>query len=106
MEFTTYYVMLLRKGPNWTAEPSPALQALIVRHMTYLQGLREAGKTLASGPVKDGSDLHGVSIYCTATLEEAQALAHADPAIQAGHFAVELHPWFTPAGQLPSAPLG
>ncbi|HEX2348028.1 MAG TPA: YciI family protein [Ktedonobacterales bacterium] len=105
MEFTTYYVMLLRKGPNWTAEPTPALQALIVRHMTYLQELREAGKTLASGPVTDGSDLHGVSIYCTATMEEAQALAHADPAIQAGHFAVELHPWFTPAGQLPAAPL-
>lgn len=61
--------------------------------MQYLQQLREAGKT------------HGVSIYCTATLEEAQALAHADPAIQAGHFAVELRPWLTPAGQLPSAPL-
>lgn len=96
--------MLLRKGPNWTAEPSPALDALIVRHMQYLQWLREAGKTLASGPVKDGSDLHGLSIYCTATLEEAQALAHADPAIQAGHFAVELHPRLTPAGQLPRAP--
>ncbi|HEY8326552.1 MAG: YciI family protein [Ktedonobacterales bacterium] len=105
MEFSAYYIMLLRKGPAWTAERSPALDALIVRHMQYLQQLREAGKTLASGPVKDGSELHGLTIYCTATLEEAQALAHADPAIQAGYFAVELHPWLTPAGQLPSAPL-
>lgn len=68
MEFTPYSNMLLREGPAWTDEPSPALEALIARHMRYLQQLRETGKTLASGSVKDGSDLHGERPHITTML--------------------------------------
>lgn len=102
MELSEYYICLLRKGPAWTAEESPELEDLQEQHMAYTMRLRELGKTIASGPVDDASDIRGFSIYRTATLAEARALAQSDPGVRAGRFMVELHRWLTPAGNLPA----
>ncbi len=101
MELRTYYLGLLRKGPTWTADESPELEALQAAHMEHTRQRVESGAAIASGPVDDGSDIRGISIYRTATLAEAEALAQADPGVRAGRFVVELHPWFVPAGLLP-----
>jgi uncharacterized protein len=97
----TYYVYLLREGLAWTAEMAPELEDLQAQHVAYTRHLMASGAALAAGPVMDGSSLHGVSIILTATLDEARALAEADPAVRAGHYAAELHPWMVPAGYLP-----
>lgn len=102
MELSAYFICLLRKGPAWTAEESPELERLQAAHMAHTLRLMESGKTIASGPVDDASDIRGFSIYRTATLAEAQALAEADPGVRAGRFVVELHPWWAPAGRLPA----
>lgn len=101
MELKTYYLGLLRKGPIWTAQESPELDALQAAHMAHVQHNAESGKAIASGPVDDGSDIRGITIYRTATLAEAEAIAHSDPGVRVGRFVVELHPWFVPAGYLP-----
>ncbi|HLZ24312.1 MAG TPA: YciI family protein, partial [Ktedonobacterales bacterium] len=101
VELRTYYICLLRKGPAWTAEESPELGALQARHIAHTRELMNAGATIAAGPVDDGSDIRGFSIFRTATLEEARTHAEADPAVRIGRFVVELHPWMTPAGRLP-----
>ena len=36
-----------------------------------------------------------------ASLEEAKTLAASDPAVRAGHFAVEVRTWYVPADKLP-----
>lgn len=103
MELSAYYICLLRKGPAWATEESPELEQLQKRHVAYNQHLRETGKTIASGPINDTSDIRGFSIFRTATLEEAQALAEADPGVQSGRYIVELHRWLTPTdGPLPA----
>jgi uncharacterized protein YciI len=102
MELDIYYICLLRKGPRWTAEESPELDALQERHLTHTLDLWRSGKTIAAGPVSDESDIRGFSVYRTATLDEAVALANADPGVQAGRFIVELHVWRTPTGSLPA----
>jgi uncharacterized protein YciI len=102
MELSQYFICLLRKGPAWTAEETPELERLQAAHMAHTGHLMESGATIAAGPVDDASDIRGFSIYRTATLEEARALAEADPGVQAGRFIVELHRWLTPSGRLPA----
>ena len=100
MELKTYYICLLRKGPAWTAKETPELEQLQARHVAHNVELMASGAKLTAGPVDDGSDIRGISIFCTATLEEARVLAEADPAVRVGRFVVELHPWMVPAGSL------
>jgi uncharacterized protein len=102
MELSQYFICFLRKGPAWTAEETPDLEELQERHMAHTRHLMETGATITSGPVNDESDIRGFSIYRTATLAEARALAEADPGVQAGRFVVELHRWLTPSGRLPA----
>jgi len=97
-----YYICLLRKGPNWTAEESPELERLQAQHVAHNFHLMEIGAKLVAGPVDDGSDVRGMSIFMTATLDEARILAEADPAVRSGRFVVEIHPWMVPIGRLPA----
>ncbi|HLJ81959.1 MAG TPA: YciI family protein [Ktedonobacterales bacterium] len=101
MELRPYYICLLRKGPAWTAEETPELEELQARHVAHNVELIASGAKLAAGPVSDESDIRGFSIFCTATLDAARALAETDPAVRVGRFVVELHLWMVPAGTLP-----
>ena len=93
-EMTTYYVGFLYRGPKWTAEQTPESEALQKAHLANIQRMAEAGKLLVAGPFTDGGDLRGLYVFRVATLEEAQALAASDPAVQAGRLRLEFHPWF------------
>ena len=106
MELDTYYICLLRKGPAWTPDESPELDRLQDEHVAHTLHLWQSGATIAAGPVNDESDIRGFSIYRTATLAEARALAEDDPGVRAGRFVVELHEWKTPAGSLPKPATG
>jgi hypothetical protein len=60
---------------------------------------------LKKGPLLDqleaGGELRGLSIFKTASLAEAQALAATDPMVNIGHLVAEIHPWMIRAGALP-----
>ncbi len=102
MDLSQYFICLLRKGPSWSTEETPELEELQARHLAHTLHLMETGATIAAGPVNDESDIRGFSIFRTATLAEARALAEADPGVQAGRFVVELHRWLTPSKRLPT----
>jgi uncharacterized protein YciI len=97
---TIYYVELLVKGPAWTPESAPETQRLQEAHLENNRRLVALGKLVLVGPCLDDGDLRGISIYRTASLAEAQALAESDPAVQAGRLASEIHPWMVPDGVL------
>jgi uncharacterized protein YciI len=101
MDFTTYYICLLRKAPAWTGAKSSELEQLQAHHVAHTLGHVTSGAALAAGPVTDGGDIVGFAIFVTPTIEEAHTRMAADPAVQAGRFVFELHPWITPKGQLP-----
>jgi len=50
------------------------------------------GKLVLNGPTRIDHEIHGVSSYA-AELEEARALAEADPKVKAGYLTVEAIPW-------------
>ena len=97
---TVYYLRLLKRGSYWTPEETPEVARLQAAHLAHGQKLREAGKLILNGPLLDNGDLRGVGIFRVGSLEEAQALSDADPAVLAGRLVSELHPWMVDSGIL------
>ncbi|HEV8260544.1 MAG TPA: YciI family protein [Burkholderiales bacterium] len=97
----TYQFGMLLRGPSWAPGESPELKALQEQHMAHIRKTAESGKLVIAGPLGDGGNMRGILVYKVATLEEARALAEADPAVKAGRLKVELHPWMVPRGSLP-----
>jgi uncharacterized protein YciI len=91
------HMALLKHGPKWT---DPHLYAdnhsqVFEQHVAYVQSLLESGRAVIAGPIQDDPELSGIYIFRAKSEEEAKSWAMADPAVGAGHFIVELHPWWS-----------
>ncbi|HKG22811.1 MAG TPA: YciI family protein [Blastocatellia bacterium] len=93
-----YYVGFLRRGPAWTAESTPETERVQAGHMAHIGDMAKSGKLAGAGPFSDGGQLRGVFIFKVDSLEEAKAMAEADPAVKAGRLTVDVHSWTGPAG--------
>ena len=49
MEFTQFYIVLLRKGPTWSPEVTPQVEATQEKHLAHLASLTESGVLLLAG---------------------------------------------------------
>ncbi len=92
-----YFIIFLKQGPN-RDQPQAEAEKIQVEHLAYLGGLYKKGVLNLNGPVGDGGEIAGISVYSTATLEEAVKLAEADPAVKAGRLVVEARPWWLAKG--------
>ncbi|HUY78928.1 MAG TPA: YciI family protein [Ktedonobacterales bacterium] len=95
------YLCLLLKGPAWTADETPEVQQLQQAHLANIRRLVALGKKVVVGPILDGGDLRGVSAFRVGSAAEARELMATDPAVQAGRFTIEIHPWMVAIGALP-----
>lgn len=102
-QWDTYYVVLLKEGSTDVRErSSDSLQVLMNHHIQYQLRLQQSGQAVASGgfgQAKDG--FIGMSLLKAASLEEAECLAQADPAVKAGRFSAVVYAWHVPSGRLP-----
>ena len=98
---TTYYLVMLVKGPKWTPETSPALEQLQKDHLAHLGKMAAAGQLVLAGPLTDGGTIRGLGVFKVGSAEEARALEAEDPAVKAGRLAIEVHPWMVQRGILP-----
>jgi len=108
-EMTTYYVALLYRGPKWTPQETPETRAIQDGHMANIQRLAQEGKLLLAGPFTDNGDLRGIFVFKVGSMQEAQELAAADPAVKAGRLRLDIHPWYsarniTVSARSPSTP--
>jgi myo-inositol-1(or 4)-monophosphatase len=92
-----YYVGWLYRGPNRDVSDAEG-ERLQRAHLAYIRRQKEAGKYLLSGPFADEADPRGILIMKAESMEEAQALVAADPAVQAGVLRMELRPWYSAKG--------
>ena len=86
-----YTLVLLHKGPA-SREDEVRNERLQLEHLQHLVKLQSLGKLVLNGPTLAEHDILGVSVYA-AGLEEARALAEADPKVKAGYLVVEAIPW-------------
>ena len=88
-----YVMSFLKTGPNQELDSVKAAEVQRA-HLDNIFRLADDGKLALAGPFLDGGELRGVYIFNVETVEEAKALTETDPAIQAGRFVMELHPWY------------
>jgi uncharacterized protein YciI len=93
-----YVVGLVTRGPSWTAGETPERAKLIAGHLAHIGKMAQTGKLVAAGPLLDGGEVIGLFIFHGISADEAKALAAEDPAMKAGHHALELHPWLGTKG--------
>ncbi len=95
-----YTLVLLRRGPKWTANVTPGLPGLLERQRRELDRQRAARHLALAGPIEGTGALRGVYVYAADTAA-ARRLVARDPAVKAGRFVPELHPWWTAYGVVP-----
>lgn len=89
-----FELVLLKQGPN--AMPSDwETSSLRQQHLEYVYSLLQTGSAIIAGRIKDDPELRGVLIFNTKSADEAKNWMAADPAVKAGYFAMELHPWWS-----------
>ncbi len=88
-----YFFGFLVKGEKWAqTPPKEELDQLMQRHLAYIRSQAEAGKYALAGPFLDNDLIRGLVIINAASAEEARNIASADPMVQSGRMAVEIHP--------------
>jgi uncharacterized protein YciI len=99
-----FHMALLKHGPSYKASGMP--QDLQAQHIANVMSLLESGKAIIAGPLGDEGDIAGVLIFRAQSADEARAWAENDPAVKAGFFAAEMHPWWSEdVMKKPSTPL-
>ena len=97
------FLVLLRKGPAWTAERTDATRALQEAHMANINKMWEEKKLVIAGPMGDDGDTRGVFVFAAKDKTEARAFAESDPAVKAGRLVPEIHSWWVEKRALPEA---
>lgn len=100
-EMTTYYIAFLRRGPKWSPEVTEETKKIQADHMAHIRKSAAEGSLRMAGPITDGGELRGIFVFRTASIEQAKAIAEADPAVRAGRLAIDVHPWMMEKGYLP-----
>ena len=80
----------LGAGPAWSGERAQVERPLR-EHFGYVLGLHRQGKVLLAGPWGDAPG--GLVLLQVESLEEAERIFAADPAIQAGVMSATLREW-------------
>jgi myo-inositol-1(or 4)-monophosphatase len=92
-----YVVAFLYKGPNPVEDPEES-KKMMKGHLANIQRLHDEGKIILAGPYLSKTDLRGYFLFDTDSVDAAQAWCDTDPAISAGVFRVDLHPWYSAKG--------
>ena len=97
------FLVLLKKGPAWTAEVTEKTKAIQAAHMANIKKMWEEKKLVIAGPDGDDHDMRGVFVFAAKDKAEAQAFAASDPAVEAGRLVPEIHSWWVEKRALPEA---
>ena len=95
------FLIEYRPGPAWRAGQAMNRQAL-GPHAAYWTRLAREGRAIAAGPYLDVDG--GMAIVQAASMEQAQAMLAADPAVASGVFVAAVRAWaprIRGAGELP-----
>lgn len=86
-----HYVGHISLGPEWTPGAPVTHQGKPMEdHLHYMNDLYAAGSLLLGGPYPSGRG--GLAVFVADSLDEARALADADPANRAGVIRYDIEP--------------
>ncbi|MGE0550515.1 MAG: YciI family protein [Kofleriaceae bacterium] len=101
LEMKQYFLVLLRRGPAWSAEKTPETKKLFEGHMANIEAMAKTGKLLIAGPTDqpatERTAVAGIFLFESADRAEIEAMMNRDPAIAAGRLVPEVLTWYGPA---------
>jgi uncharacterized protein YciI len=89
-ESTIYYVLFHSPGEKWVDSLSFRDQPGVADHVGYMRSFLESKKLVEGGPFLDNSG--GMMVFNVGK-EEAEKIAHDDPAVKSGLLKVIVRPW-------------
>jgi uncharacterized protein len=90
-------VTFLFRGKNRITDKAAAAE-LQRGHLANMGRLHEEGKLILAGPFLDDTDLRGIAIFDSDSVEAVRGYWVEDPAVKAGTLRVEVHPWYSAKG--------
>ncbi len=104
MGMAIYYIFLLKKGPTWSPDVTPEIEALQAEHLANLSRLGQEGKLVINGPLLDSfqlsGEIRGIGVLKARSLAEAEEWISTDPMVNVGRLIFELHTWMVGKGIL------
>lgn len=105
LDMLVYYVYLLKKGPTWSPDSTPEIEALQEAHLSNLRRLHDEGKLVLNGPLLDSfqlsGEIRGVGVLKASSMAQAQEWIGTDPMVKVGRLVFELHAWMVQKNILP-----
>jgi uncharacterized protein len=89
-----FQMAILKMGPKWDATKEAERNAILKLHLENVVSMLNSGKALIAGPLGDDTGLAGIFIL-RPEAPEAKTLVDNDPAVKAGLFVAEMHPWWS-----------
>jgi uncharacterized protein YciI len=101
-EFDEYELVLLLRGENAPELDDDASELLQRQHLGHLAAMRDQGYLKVAGPLDEPPDdrWRGIALYQVGSLEGAERLARADPAVKAGRLDVNVMHWYCAKGAI------
>jgi len=99
-EMITYYLVMLHRGPKWTAKITPETEELQRQHLAHINHMAETGDLALAGPFLEQTGvkaLAGLFIFKVESIQAAKELTESDPAVKAGRLVYEIYPWMGPS---------
>lgn len=93
----TYVLVLIYRGPT-KFESDEENDAMQRAHLANNARLYEEGKLILAGPFRDKTDLRGIFLFDSESVEEVAGWCNEDPGIRSGWLRVEIHPWYSARG--------
>jgi uncharacterized protein YciI len=90
-----FHMALFKKGPKWAGTPEQQRNQILQQHFASVMAMLASGKAAISGPLSGDPDLAGIFVLRASSAGEARAWVDADPAVKAGLFTAEMHPWWS-----------
>jgi uncharacterized protein len=102
MRLQSFELVFLRRPPDRPEFDEDTTERIQREHLAFHQGLRESGRVVTNGPLRDQPDesLRGLTFYRTGSLEETKRLAEQDPWVKAGGLVIDVVTWWCPAGTM------
>jgi uncharacterized protein len=99
-----FHMALLKRGPKYIVSGMP--KELQSKHVAHVRSLLESGKAIIAGPLGDEGEIAGIYVLRAKSAAEARGWADNDPAVKAGFFVADMHPWWSEdVMKKPTAPI-
>jgi len=104
-DMTIRYVFILKKGPTWSPDSTPEIDALQEAHLANYRRLAGIGKLVVTGPFLDSfaisGEVRGMGVLRANSFDEAYELIGTDPMVKVNRLVFELHAWMVDKNILP-----